>query len=258
MNIYESWIVKTPIAHRGISGEKAPENSLAAFKAAIKAKLPIELDVTCLSDGTPVVFHDEKLARLTGKDGFISSCTKADLSKLTLLGSKEKIPTLAEALDFIDGKVPVLVHIKNYGKVGLVEKAIWKDLINYRGEYAIQSFNPYTLEWFKNNAPKIKRGQAACFFKEQEITGISNFALKRMKLNKRISEPNFIVYNSSDMPNKYLKKYYGMIPVLAYTIKSEGEETRLKGFCDNFIFDSYTPLSLLPKDEKQKQKEDEQ
>ena len=42
---------------------------------------------------------------------------------------------------------------------------------------------------------------------------------------------------------KYLKKYYGVIPVLCYTIRTEGEENRLKGFCDNFVFDDYVPLA---------------
>ena len=255
MNIYETWIVKSPIAHRGLFGEKIPENSLLAFKQAIKNKLPIELDVTALADGTPVIFHDEKLARMTGRDGFISSMSLADISDLKLQGTKEKIPTLAEALDVIDGKVPVLIEIKNFGKVGPLEKAVWKELIKYDGEYAIESFNPYTLEWFKNNAPKIKRGQLSCFFRNKDISGVRKFALKRMLLNKKISEPNFIVYDGADMPNKYLKKYYGVIPVLAYTIKSEGEELRLKGFCDNFLFDSYTPLSLRKSKEKDNDEE---
>ena len=101
MSIYESWLVKQPIAHRGLFDEKHPENSLAAFKNAIKNKLPIELDVSILTDGTPVIFHDEKLARMTGKDGFISNCKFEDIQKLTLAGTKEKIPTLQEAFDLI-------------------------------------------------------------------------------------------------------------------------------------------------------------
>ena len=249
MSIYESWIVKSPIAHRGLFGENIPENSLSAFKQAIKNKLPIEFDVSFLADGTPVIFHDEKLARMTGQDGFISNCTYSDVSTFRLQGTKEKIPTLAETLELVDGKVPLLIEIKNYGKVGPFEKAVWKELARYRGEYAIISFNPYSLEWFKENAPKVKRGQLASFFRDDKITGVKRYALKRMLLNKKISEPNFVVYNSQDMPNKYLKKYYGVMPVLAFTIKNEGEERRLKGFCDNIIFDSYMP-EVLSKSQK--------
>lgn len=252
MNIYDSWLVQQPIAHRGLFTDKIPENSLSAFKNAIKSKLPIELDVTILTDGTVVVFHDEKLARLTGKDGFISNCSYADIAKLTLSGTKEKIPTLKEALEVIDGKVPILIEIKNFGKVGAIEKAVWKALQGYRGEYAIQSFNPYTLEWFKKNAPKIKRGQLSCFFKNKEITGVKRFSLKRMLLNKKISEPNFINYAAEDMPNKYVKKYYGKIPVLAYTIESEADESRLENYIDNIVFDKYTPKKLRePQTKKQ-------
>lgn len=247
MNIYESWIVKQPIAHRGLFTDKIPENSLAAFKNAIKNKMPIELDVSCLADGTLVIYHDEKLARMTGKDGYISSCTYADIQKLTLLGTKEKIPTFEEALDVIDGKVPVLIEIKNFDNVGAIEKSVWKVLQRYRGEYAIQSFNPYTLEWFKDNAPKVKRGQLASFFDDNKVTGVRKFFLKRMLLNKKVSEPNFINYDASNMPNKYLKKYYGVIPILAYVIKNEEEEMRIKGYADNIIFDSYTPTAYTDK-----------
>ena len=244
MNINESWIASSPIAHRGLFNEEIPENSLAAFKNAIKHKCPIELDVTCLADGTPVVFHDEKLARMTGKDGFITNTSPEEISKITLLGTKEKIPTLAQALDTIDGKVPVLIEIKNFSKVGVLEKAVWKVLQNYKGEYAVESFNPYTLEWFKINAPKVKRGQLASFFKDKEITGIRRFSLKRMLFNKKVSEPNFIVYKAEDMPNKYVKKYFGKLPVIAYTIKNTEEEERISYFCNNIIFDSYTPSKL--------------
>lgn len=250
MNIYESWIVKSPIAHRGLHGDKIPENSISAFKQAVKNKYPIELDITALADGTPVVFHDERLARMTGADGFISSLNITDLENFKLNGTKEKIPTLAEVLEVVDGKVPLLIEIKNKGKVGQFEKAVWKELIKYDGEYAIQSFNPYTLEWFKINAPKIKRGQLASFFKNNdEITGIKKYALKRMLLNKKVSEPNFVVYDGTDVPNKYLRKYYGVVPVLTYTIRTEGEELRLKGFCDNIIFEDYTPIALRKKNE---------
>lgn len=244
MNIYETWIAKTPIAHRGLHNDKCPENSVAAFKNAVKNKVPVEMDVVCLKDGTPVVFHDEKLARMTGKDGFISHCSYKDIEKLSLAGTKETIPTLAEALEALDGKVPAIIEIKNWNKVGVVEKAIWKVLQNYSGDYAIVSFNPYTLEWFKNNAPKVKRGQLSCFFKDREVSGARKFSLKRMLFNKKISEPNFIMYAAADMPNKYLKKYYGKLPIVACPIMNPAQESSLRGFCDNFVFDGYTPTKL--------------
>lgn len=244
MSIYDTWIVTSPIAHRGLFNETIPENSIPAFKNAVKNKVSIELDVVALSDGTPVVFHDSKLARMTGKDGFISNCTYDEIKDLTLLKSKETIPTLKQALETIDGKVPVLIEIKNFGNVGPLEKEVWKLLQSYEGEYAIASYNPYTLEWFKNNAPKIKRCQVASFFKNKEITGIRRFYLKRMSFNKKISEPHFILYAADDMPNKYTKKYFGTIPVLTFTIRNQDSENLVREFSDNFLFDSYIPESV--------------
>lgn len=248
MGIFESWLVNVPIAHRGLFTESIPENSLAAFKNAMKNHLAIELDVTALADGTVVVFHDSKLARMTGKDGFISNCKYEDIKELTLHKTNEKIPTLSETLKFISGKVPVLIEIKNYGKVGLLEKEVWKCLQGYSGEFAIASFNPHTLEWFKKNAPTVKRGQIASFFKNKEISGLRRWSLKRMCFNKKVSEPHFIIYAAEDMPNKYLKKYKGVIPILACTVRGRGEEERLTEYIDNFLFDSYTP-SFFAKEE---------
>ena len=245
MNIYESWIVTKPIAHRGLFNDEIPENSIAAFKNAIKNKMPIEIDVTCLADETPVVFHDEKLARMTGKNGFISNCNYEDIANLTLKGTKERIPTFEQALEAIAGKVPILIEIKNFGKVGSFEKNIWKILQKYDGEYAVESYNPYTLEWFKNNAPKIKRGQTASFFKNKEIIGLRKFSLKRMHYNKKISEPSFIIYKIEDMPNRFVRKYTGKIPILVYTVRSKDQEIESKEFSDNFIFDSYVPDDYL-------------
>lgn len=248
MNIYESWIVKSPIAHRGLFNEEIPENSIAAFINSINNNIAIELDVTMLSDGTLVVFHDSRLARMTGKDGFISNCTYDDIKDLKLLKSDEKIPTLKEALETIAGKVPVIIEIKNFSKVGNLEKEVLKHIQNYSGECAIASFNPYTLEYFKDNAPAIKRGQIASFFKNKEITGMRRFYLKRMVYNKKVSEPHFIIYSADDMPNKYTKKYFGVIPVLTYTIKNEDGENTLKSYSDNFLFDGYLP-KILSKEE---------
>ena len=244
MSIYDTWIVKSPIAHRGLFDELNPENSLSAFKNAVKNNIPIEFDVVSTSDGVPVVFHDSKLARMTGQDGFISNCTYDEIKDLYLLKTKETIPTLKQALELIAGKVPVLIEIKNFGNVGPLEKEIWKTLQGYRGEYAIASYNPYTLEWFKNNEPKIKRCQVASFFKNKEITGIRRFYLKRMSFNKKISEPHFILYASEDMPNKYTKKYFGKIPVLTFTIRNKDSEALIKEYSDNYLFDSYVPDSI--------------
>ncbi len=248
MNIYDTWLCTKYIAHRGLHDELAPENSLASFQKAIDKNYAIELDVRPLADGTIVVFHDETLGRMTGADGFISNYTYDDIKGLTLLKSKQHIPTLEEALNLINGQTPILVEIKNMGKVGF-EKNVWKQLSKYKGEYAVQSFNPYSLEWFKINAPHVKRGQLSSFFKNiedpnVELGFIKKFALKRMLLNKKVSEPNFISYQAEDLPNRFVKKCKGL-PVLAYPVRTEEMFKRVSKFCDNIIFEAIEPETIL-------------
>ena len=137
-------------------------------------------------------------------------------------------------MSLINGKVPILIEIKNINGVSF-EKELWELLKNYKGEYAIQSFNPLILEWFKLNAPQVKRGQLASFFKgEKGLSFVKKFVLKRLKLAKR-SEPNFISYKLEDLPNKYVKKFKD-IPVLCWTVKSEEDVQRAKKVADNYIF----------------------
>lgn len=240
MNIFDTWLCKKHIAHRGLFDENAPENSLAAFQKAIDANYAIELDVRELQDGTIVVFHDETLGRMTGADGFISNYTYDDIKGLTLLKTNEHIPTFEEALALINGKTEILIEIKNTGKVGF-EKNVWKILSKYKGEYAIQSFNPYSVEWFKINAPHVKRGQLASFFKGVTSIGFwKKFALKRMLLNKKVSEPNFINYRVDDVPNRYVKKYKD-IPLLVWNVRSKEQYEKAKKYADNIVFDSFIP-----------------
>ena len=207
MDIFKSWLVERCIAHRGLHNDEFPENSLGAFQNAIVNGYPIELDVHIISDETLVVFHDDSLSRMTGKDGYLKNLTKSDLENYHLADTEYTIPTFEEVLTLIDGKVPLLIEVKNTNKVGALETKLLEMLRAYKGEYAIESFNPYVLEWFKKNAPDILRGQLAGFFKGEKLAFIKRFALKRMVLNK-IAKPDFIAYEASRLPNRFVKKYF--------------------------------------------------
>ncbi len=239
MDIKKSALFTRPIAHRGLHDASTPENSLAAFQKAIDAGYPIELDVQPIDDGTIVVFHDNRVSRMVDRDGYVSNLTREDLEQIRLKNSDEKIPTFKEVLELIDGKVPLLVEIKNEGKVGALERDTLEMLLNYKGEYAVQSFNPYSLEYFKINAPQILRGQLASFFEsDKNISFIKRFVLKRLKMNK-VSKPDFISYKFQNLPNKYVAKT--KLPVLAWTITNNADLEKSLPHCDNIIFEGLRP-----------------
>lgn len=238
--MFESWLLDQPIAHRGLHDKNSPENSISAFQKAIDQGYPIELDVQLIADGTVVVFHDSSLSRLTDNDGYLKFLNKEDLALLTLSGSKEKIPTFEEVLKFVDGRVPLLVEIKNEGKVGDLEKKVMEFLKDYKGNFAVCSFNPYVLEYFYKHAPEMPRGQVAGFFHGEKLSFFKKHALKRMLLNKKISHPDFISYEAKRLPNRFIRKYRDL-PLLAWTVKSEAEYLKVVKYCDNVIFEGFEP-----------------
>ena len=237
-DIWQSFIVQKMFAHRGLHDEKSPENSLSAFEKAIAKGYAIELDVNPIMDGTPVVFHDSKMSRMTGKDKYIQNISREEFNETTLLSSGEKIPTLEDVLKFVDGRTPLLIEIKNQQKVGELEKAVWEVLKNYKGEYAIQSFNPYTLQWFKNNAPKVWRGQLAGFFKGEKLSLFKKLVLRRLGM-KKITEQNFVSYDLRNLPNRFVKHLE--IPLLAWTINNQEQYIKAVQIADNVIFQNCEP-----------------
>ncbi|MFI3263110.1 MAG: glycerophosphodiester phosphodiesterase family protein [Rikenellaceae bacterium] len=100
------------IAHRG-EWRYAPENSVAAIERSIELGADIiEIDVQKTSDGVLVLMHDNTINRTTTGKGAISDYTYADLQALSLRNgcgavTRNKIPTLIEALDAVKGKALV-------------------------------------------------------------------------------------------------------------------------------------------------------
>ena len=95
------------IAHRGLSA-RAPENTLAAFRAAAGAGVPwVECDVQLTADGHAVLLHDETLDRTTDGTGRLADTPLAGLRGLDAGGwfdaafAGESIPALSEALDLL-------------------------------------------------------------------------------------------------------------------------------------------------------------
>ena len=110
-------LLAPPIAHRGLWGprgapENSPENSSSAFERACRAGYGIELDVRLSADGDAVVFHDERLERMTGVEGVLEDMPARQLTELALLGGPDRIATLEQTLELVSGRSMLLVEIK--------------------------------------------------------------------------------------------------------------------------------------------------
>ena len=155
-------------AHRGLHDGTRAENSLSAFAAAVDGGYGIELDVRLSSDGELVVFHDDTLERMTEKEGRVDSLSLNELGALRLGRTEDRIPTFSEVLSLVDGRVPLLIEIKEDAfKYAVTEKTV-EMLRSYHGEYIIESFNPLAIWKVKKLMPEAIRGQLSDNFMKQK------------------------------------------------------------------------------------------
>ena len=240
------FILKKPIAHRGLHDDNNPENSIGAFRAAIAFGFPIEMDVRLTKDGKVVVFHDDSLHRMTGANLLVKDCSFEDLSVLRLAGSQERIPLFSDFLKEIDGKVPLLIELKNMPDVNTKDFVglVAEGLKDYKGEYAVQSFNPFYIKTYKELRPNTpvgilaSAGTTKADFNNSPFWKIKAHAIKHMSFNRSI-KPEFISYQFCDYPTKATDKFKGA--KLAWTVRSAEDEAYARKYADNIIFENYMP-----------------
>lgn len=115
------WTPSAPVlvsAHRGGPQRALPENALETFEYALNhAPALIETDVRRTSDGVLVLMHDETLDRTTTGSGRVDQTTFAQIRRLRLVTEDSlvttfRVPTLAEALAWADGRAVLLLDVK--------------------------------------------------------------------------------------------------------------------------------------------------
>lgn len=214
-------------AHRGLHDAATPENSLAAFQAAVDHGFGMELDVHLLKDGSLAVIHDSLLSRTTGTQGKVEDLTEDQLSQYFLENSDQTIPTLPQVLALVQGKVPLIIELKsvdnNYAQ--LTETACGV-LADYNGVYCMESFDPRCVQWLKKHRPEIIRGQLAENFLavKSALPWILRF-LMTCQLGNFLSQPDFVAYKYADrknLGNFLVRKFWG-IQGVSWTLKTPEE-----------------------------------
>ena len=210
-------------AHRGIFDNiKVPENSIEAIKRAIKYNYNIEIDVHITKDNKIVVFHDHNLLRMCGVNRNIEDLSFDEIRSYKLLNTKYTIPLLTEVLEIVDGKVNLLIETKVNKYSGKLEKELSKMLDNYRGYFAIQSFNYLSINWFKKNRNNYIIGVLASNFCKKRINLLYKMISKLLLFDK-ILKVDFISFDINSIPNKKISKKRKQKPVLGWTFKNKIE-----------------------------------
>lgn len=214
----------TMFAHRGyhLTEKRIPENSMPAFRAAIQKNYGIELDIHVTKDNHVIVFHDDSLKRMCKVNGSPEELTLAELRKCSLAGTKERIPTLTEVLNLVNGQVPLLIELKLPTLSTKLCECAYPILQKYHGPYMVQSFNTQGLHWFRKNAPHILRGQLASNHTKYDYSPhwAVRFMAKHLMLNFW-GKPDFISYKLTDLPTfttTLLRTFWGT-PFAVWTLR---------------------------------------
>lgn len=212
-------------AHRGLHNAERPENSMAAFRAALEGGYGIELDVHLLKDGNLAVLHDSDLERVTGQPGVIEDLTTQQLKDYHLKGTDQTIPEFREVLELFAGKAPLIVELKTYqSNHAALAQTVCKMMEQYSGPYCMESFDPLAVHWLKKNRPDIIRGQLA----ENSLKSQSTYPwllrfVTTYHLENFLNLPDFIAYRFEDRKNlsNRLCRDLWQIEGVSWTIRSK-------------------------------------
>jgi len=235
----KSFLSNNLIAHRGLHTKSLPENSLGAIQNAINHNFTIEIDIHLLSDGTIVVHHDTDLKESCNKDISLYSLQGEDLKSFHIFDTNFTIPTLDDVLELVNGKIPILIEIKDTKHYKKLVDILIQRLSTYKGEVAIQSYNPLALRrCFKQN----KSIKLAYLCSKLEDFSFPPKIIKHMLYNLnffKLSKATFISVKKDEITPKITKKCKGNI--IPWVIVNEDELLSLKTSSKAIIFENFIP-----------------
>ena len=210
------FLKRSLIAHKGVHNSQIPENTIPAFTKSVDKNYIIELDIHILKDNTIVVYHDYNLLKLCGVNKVIETLSYAQLFK-TKIKNKYTIPTLEQVMRIVAGKVPILIEVKDMNNNSKFEEGLVKILDNYKGEFAIQSMNPFVIDWFNKN-------------RKDYVIGLIIFnELNYNIVKKYIRKIDFISVYKKQLPFK------SKLLTIGWTIRNKKEYKKYESLCDNLI-----------------------
>jgi glycerophosphoryl diester phosphodiesterase len=238
-----------PLAHRALHDRAAgrPESSRAAVRAAVEAGYGIEIDVQLSSDGQAMVFHDEDLDRLTAEQGPVKARTAAELGRIGLRDAEDGIPTLPEVLALIDGRVPLLIEIKDQTLTmsetdGRLEAATAAALASYAGPVAVMSFNPHSVARMAVLAPQVPRGLTTSAYDPEDWSPLPEVTCIRLRgiPDYDRTGASFVSHEAADLarPRLAALKAQGAA-ILCWTIRSPEAEDQARHVAQNITFEGY-------------------
>lgn len=243
-----SWLTDRPVAHRGLHDAAAGiiENTLSAASAAIDGGYAIEIDLQAAADGTPVVFHDDTLDRLTKGTGPVAALSASELAAIPFRTTPDRIPTFHQLLELVAGRTPLVVEVKSdwSGMPALCERIV-ADLKTYHGPVAVMSFDPKVVDVIRRIAPALPRGIVSESYRDWQEGGTtpwSRFVMRHL-LHAWRTKPHFIAYCVDDLPagGALVLRWLFGLKLLTWTVRTAAQRERAARWADQIIFEGFRP-----------------
>jgi glycerophosphoryl diester phosphodiesterase len=240
-----------PIAHRGLHARETGrvENGLSAFRAAVERGYAIECDIQPAADHVPMVFHDDRLERLTNQSGPVADRTSGELAHLTLSGGSDRIPRLSDLLDLVAGRVPLIVEIKS-AWTALPSRyldEIAGRVLAYQGPIAVMSFDPAVMVEMRARAPEIPRGIVSGVYRDtgwwRDVLDADRSERLTHLLESADAAPDFYSYHVKDLPTpvtRYVREVQ-RVPLICWTVTTPEDRAIAARWSDAPTFEGYEP-----------------
>lgn len=243
-----SWLTDRPVAHRGLHDKTTGiiENTESAVQAALDGAYAIEVDLQLTEDGEAVVFHDYTLDRLTTSKGPVIARTVSDLKQVQFSACADKIQTLPELLEQVEGKATLMLEIKSlWQNIGPLEQRVAEVLATYQGPASVMSFDPHSMTAFRAIAPHVIRGLVSERFEPTEEWRFLSVA-QRLALRHGVHlpqcDPDFLHYHVKGLPYGPTRLFRKLgRPVLTWTVRTPQQREIAAKYADQMIFEGFRP-----------------
>lgn len=245
------WLTARPVAHRGLHDASAGlvENTASAAAAAIAGGYGIEADIQISADGEAMVHHDDRLGRLAEGDAPLAQLTAAQIMAAPFRATTDRVITLGDLCDLVDGRTPLLVELKSRfdGDLRIAQRAC-EVVSGYAGPVALMSFDPALVAAVRARAPRVVRGIVA----ERHY---AHAEWDRLPAGRKrglawfshapATRPHFIAYSVRDLPAlaPLVARHLFGRPLLTWTVRSENDRAVAKRWADQIIFEGFRPGS---------------
>lgn len=212
------------------------------MEAAIEAGYAVEVDLQLTADAGLVVCHDRTLERTTNGTGRIADHSLDALRRTTIRGSDETLSSLTDVLALTSGRAALFLEAKSpadpLAKAAMAN-ALARALAAYGGAATIMTFDPDLLALLRPTLPDTPLGILAGG--EEHGSLVSRFG-RDMLLHTPRTKPDFVGYYATALPHPgpSFARRRGR-PVLAWTVRSAQEATRLSAYVDQIIFEDFRP-----------------